>query len=143
MTRRCLALDAATGTQIAVPTQVVSGTMYTVTRVRVALLTVQGYWPSDSLFGLPWPNWITDVTTPTVVIEGIVRLLLRPIPGIEEIVSIDVTRNGGDLNIAVSLRISSGNVSDPSVTATIGDIPDPRVPGAWYILVPVQPTVPY
>lgn len=129
MTAPVRALNA-TGTAVAIPGRLVYGVEATLTKVQTALLTLVGQWPDDDTWGLMRRRWIERPNTSPIEIEGAVRSLLEQIPGVVEVTRVLVTR-GQQLQIAVALKVQSAtNV----VTARVGDLGDPRTPGAWFLL---------
>jgi len=139
MSRPCLALDP-TGTQIAVPLRYVSGAEAVLTKVRIALQSVRGFWPDDTQFGLPLTRWLANPATPLIEIEGTVRLILSRIDGVLEVVAVEPAKTGGNIAITVRLVVADGD--DGELVALVGDIEDPNSPGAWWALFSPNPLVP-
>jgi len=139
MSRPCLALDP-TGTRIAVPLRYVSGAEAVLTKVRIALQSVRGFWPDNTQFGLPLLEWLANPATPLIEIEGTVRLILSRIEGVLEVVAVEAAKTGG--NVAITVRIIVDNGADEALVALVGDIDDPNSPGAWWALFGPNPLVP-
>lgn len=135
----CTAVEIVDGRpQRATPARWVYGVESVATRIAVVLWTLRGQWPDDVTLGLDLWDW-TLPSTPSTVIEGVVRAQLLRIAGVVRVLDVVATRPGTELHIGAVCEVSTGT-SGETVTIAAGSVADiwqGFAPGTWYTVLQV------
>lgn len=127
-----LALDP-TGRKIAVPHRYVSGAEAVAVKVRQALETVQGTYPSDMLYGIPLRKWLAQPGLSQVEIEGDVRQAIERASPAAEVQSVEAPLVGDvrTIKATFTVRCPEGDLA----TVTVGDDVNFYGPETWMVLI--------
>jgi hypothetical protein len=126
----CDAIEYVDGTpQLAFPPRLVTGAESVITRCAIRIWTLRGVWPDDSLLGVPWLTY-TLASTPSAVVQAVVRRQLAAVDGVRRVEEVVVSRPGTTLQVAARVLVDS----DPVVEAVVGDLGvyAGTISGTWY-----------